>query len=112
MRTSSAPESIQSKTAWLRASSSSRVRMYAQAGAREEERPLLIEDLRIDGRDRAAGLAVEHHVAARLQAIEALVEGGLAHRVIDDLDARAAGEPFDLGLEVGLRVEDDLVGAS
>ena len=49
---------------------------------------------------------------ARLQAIEALVEGGLAHRVIDDLDARAAGEPFDLGLEVGLRVEDDLVGVS
>ncbi len=103
---------IQEKRLSARHRSSSRVAVYwREGGAGQEEAAFLVEDLGVDGRHGAAGRAEEHHVAARAQHVEAAVEGVLAHRVVDDVDALAARDALRLLDEVLLGVEDDLVGA-
>src|SRR5438093_12952997 len=86
--------------------------VVVEARARQEERALGVERLRIEGPDRAARLAVERHHAARRQAVEPLVERGLTDRVVHDLQPLAVGESLHLGLEILLRVENDVRGAS
>src|SRR5258705_10478339 len=66
-------------------------RVVAEAGPRQEERALGVEDLRIDLPDGAARLTVERDQPPRSQAVEALVPRGLAHRVVDHLYALAVG---------------------
>ncbi len=56
-------------------------------------------------------MAEQDHHATRLQAIDALHEGGVAHAVVDHLDALAAGQALDLSHHVLLAVQDHLVGA-
>ena len=73
--------------------------------------PFPLSTLRIERRHRAARLPEQHQHAARRQAIQALVERRLADRIVDDLNALAAGDPLDLFLEVLARVEHDVVGA-
>ena len=85
--------------------------MVDQAGTRHEQRALLRQLERLDGGDRSAGVAEEHHHSSRLERVHASFPSRLAHRVVDHIDAGAIGEPFDLSLEVLLRVKDHLVGA-
>lgn len=71
-----------------------------------------LERLRREGRDvervgRSAGAAVEDEVAEGRQAPEPLLEGRLADRVQDQIDAAAVGEPADLVGEALRRVVDD-----
>ena len=80
-------------------------------GPGNEQRTFAAELNEIEGRNRAAGSAEEHQHPARAQAVEALLKGRLAHRVVDHVNALAAGEPLDLRLEVLLGVENHLGGA-
>ncbi len=89
----------------------SRGRVMKQRWPREEDRALLHQHDRVDARRRPARPAEQHHHAAHPQAVQAFLERGLADRVIDDVDAASAGQALDLGFEVGLRVEDHVVGA-
>src|SRR5579885_1189040 len=59
----------------------------------------------------ASGAAVEHEMAERREALEALVEGGFADRVEYEIDAAPRGQPQGLDREIVLFVIDDLVGA-
>src|SRR5439155_18168035 len=68
--------------------------------ARQVERALLIQDLRVDRRDRAARLSEENHHSAASETVQALLEGGLSDRVVNDLDAFSAREFLDFGLEL------------
>jgi hypothetical protein len=86
--------------------------VVVEARAGQEQRALRAEDLRIEGADRAARLAVERHHAARRQAVKALVERRLTDRVVDDLQPLAVREALHLGLEILLRVENDVRGSS
>src|SRR5947199_2809633 len=86
--------------------------VMVEARAGQEQRALRVEGLRIEGTDRAARLAVERHHPARRQAVEALVERRLTDRVVDDLQPLAVREPLHLGLEILLRVENDVRGSS
>ncbi len=80
-------------------------------GTRQVQRAFGVQHLGIERRHGAAGLAEEHQIAARAQAVEALLEGGLAHGVVDDVHAAAARQAARLGGEIGLGVADHLVGA-
>src|SRR5262249_11165699 len=80
--------------------------------ASHEQRSLGIEHSQIEWPDGAARLAVERHHPPRRQAVESLVERRLPDRIVDDLKPLAVGEPFHLGLEVLLRVEDHVRGPS
>src|SRR5262245_38165610 len=80
-----------------------------EARAREEERALGVQHLRIELAHWSAGRPVEHHVATRREAVEAFLERVVADRVVDDLEPLATGEPLHLGLEILARVEDDVV---
>src|SRR5262249_12933519 len=71
-----------------------------------------VEDGRIDGGYRPARLAEQHHHAAGPDHLEALLERCLAHRVIDNVHAAAAGQALDLDLEVLGRVDDRLAAQS
>ncbi len=82
-----------------------------ERGPGDEERAFAAELDQVEGRHRAAGCAKESQHAARAQAVEAPLKGGLAHRVVDHVDALAAGEALDLGFEVLLGVEDHVGGA-
>src|SRR5207244_2523074 len=73
-----------------------RRRVVRERGARQEERAFPAQELRVERAHRAARLAEERHRAARGQRVEPLLEGGAADRVVDDLDALAAGEAPDL----------------
>ena len=79
--------------------------------AGEEERSLAIEDLRIDGRHRAARGAEEHHHPAGRETLEALVEGGPPHRIVDHLQPAATRQALHLGDEILLGVENDVAGS-
>src|SRR3989338_11622775 len=82
-----------------------------QGRPRDKERSLLGELSELERRDRPAGVAEEHEVSAWPQAVEALFESVLAHRVIDDLDSRAVREPLHLCGKVSFGVKDHLVRA-
>jgi len=84
--------------------------VVAQRGARQEERALGVEHLRVERGDRAAGCAKEHHHATPAQAVEPLHEGGLSHTIVDDVHAGALREALHLSLEVDLGVADDGIG--
>ena len=56
-------------------------------------------------------MPVDHHDAARAQAVQALGEGRLANAVIDHVDAATIREPLHLLGEVHLGVEDRRAGA-
>ena len=43
--------------------------------------------------------------------VQALLEGGGANGVVDDIDTFAVGQPFGFGFEVLFGVEDDFVGS-
>src|SRR5579875_2919584 len=79
-----------------------------QGRAREEERALRTEDVRVDRADGPARRPEHHHVAADAQRVEAFLERRFPDRIVDALDALAVGEPFDLGFEILLDVIDDL----
>ena len=81
-----------------------------QTRARHEQGAPGVQDPEIERPDRAARLTVEHHHPARRDAVEALLEGGLADGVVVDLHALAVGQPLHLGHDVLLRVEDHVVG--
>ena len=51
-------------------------------------------------------MTAQHHIAARAQAVQALVECGLADRIVDHVHTFAARQPFRLGFEILLGVED------
>src|SRR5205814_8675775 len=82
-----------------------------QARAREKERALGVEDLGIDHADGPARLAEERDHATDRAAVEAALPRVLADRVVDDLQALAAGDALHLGRDVLLRVVNRLVGA-
>ena len=82
-----------------------------EGGAGDVERAHGREADEVEGRDGAGGCAEEDEGAAGLERGEGGFKGGLADGVVDDGDALAAGEVFDLGGEVGLGVEDGFVGA-
>src|SRR5918998_2635618 len=84
--------------------------VLGQGGTRQEEAALLVKGLGVEGGDLPARPAEEDHVAARLQAVEGLVEGVLAYGVVDHVHA-LAGDALRLGGEVLLFVQDHLVGA-
>jgi hypothetical protein len=85
--------------------------VVAERGAGDEERAHGRETDEVEGRHGAAGSAEEHQHATGLEALERLIEGGFAHRVIDDGKAFAVGDALYLVDEVLLGVEDHLVGA-
>src|ERR687894_582350 len=84
-------------------------RVMGERRAGDVEAALLVEDLWVEGRDLPARPAEEDHVAARIQAIQALVEGVPADGVVDHVHALAAGDAVRLLGEVLLPVEDHLV---
>src|SRR5918998_653322 len=85
--------------------------VLGQGGTRQEEAALLVQGLGVEGGDLPARPAEEDHVAARLQAVEGLVEGVLPDGVVDHVHALAAGDALRLGGEVLLFVQDHLVSA-
>jgi hypothetical protein len=80
-----------------------------ERGAGDEEGAHGGEADEIEGRDGSAGSAEECEEAAGAQALERLLEGGLANGVVYDCEALVVGQGFDLRGEVLLGVEDDLV---
>src|SRR5262249_53396224 len=88
-----------------------RRRIGAEIHPGEIEAALGAEQARIDWRDRTTGLPVDHHHAARAQAVQALGEGRLADTVVDHVDATAIGEPLHVRSEIALGVEDHIVGS-
>src|SRR5574337_1807792 len=82
-----------------------------QVGTGQIQGPFGAEHLGVQRRHRPTGLAVEHEVAARLEAVQALVEGGLPDRVVDYVDALAIGQALGFRFEVYLRIEDYLISA-
>ena len=88
-----------------------RQHVMRKAGPREEQRTFLIEDRRIEWRNRSAGLTEQRHRTARTQRVEAFLECRDANGVVDDIDAFVVGQPFCFCFEVLLRVEDYFVGA-
>src|SRR5437016_11876253 len=67
--------------------------------------------MRVKWGDRPARLTKEHHYPTQAQAVEALIERGLTNRIVDNMNPLVVREPLDLGLEIDLCVEDDLVRA-
>ena len=82
-----------------------------ETGARQVERPLGIQDVGVYWRDGPAGLAEQDHHAPALQTIQTLVESFAAHRIVHHMDALPLGQLFDLGLKVGLLVQNDVIGS-
>src|SRR5262245_63028563 len=82
-----------------------------EARARHEQRAPVVEHLEIERGHGPARGAEQGHEPARPEAGEPLVERRRADTVVHHVDAAAAGDAFDLGLEVLLRVQDDVVGA-
>src|SRR5262245_32965535 len=60
-------------------------RIVHQTRTRDEQGALGAELRQIECWHRAAGLAVEDHIATRRQTIEPFLEGGLGDRIIDHL---------------------------
>src|ERR1035438_2407449 len=85
--------------------------MVRQARPGEEERTLGVQDVGIEGRNRAAGLPEKRQHAAGAQRAQTLGKGGGAHRVVHHVDAASTGEPAYFGLEILVRVKDDFIGA-
>src|SRR5580765_3496692 len=85
--------------------------MVSEGRPREEDRPFRIEGLWIYRWNGATRRAEERHQSAGAQAIETLVEGRFADRIVDDVHATAAGQPFYFLLEVLFGVPDHFVGA-
>src|SRR5205823_7492642 len=88
-----------------------RRRVRAEIHSSEVEAALVTEQTRINRRDRAAGLPIDHHRAARAQAVQALGESRLADAVVDHVDAVTVCKPLHLFGEVDLGVEDRLAGS-
>ena len=65
-------------------------------GPGQEQRALAIEQCGLEWGHRPTGGAEESHEPAGAQAVEALVKGGLAHRIVDHVYAFAAGETLHL----------------
>lgn len=105
------PARIQPRTSSALDVSSSLVTIVKQGRAGQIKRALRVQDCRIERWNRAARLAEEDHHAAAGQRVETLVERSPAYPVIHHLDAPSGGEAPDLGREVLLVVEDDLVGS-
>src|ERR1035438_3223270 len=82
-----------------------------QPGPGEEERALGAEDGGIEGRNRSARLAEQRQQAARAQRVEALLESGPGHRIVDHVHAAAGGEALDPSREILLGIEDGFVAA-
>src|SRR5438034_9128844 len=82
-----------------------------ETGAGQVERSPGIEDVGVYWRDGPAGLAEEDHHAAALQTIQTLVESLPAHRIVHHMDTLPIGQLFDLGLKVGLYVQNDVIGS-
>ena len=82
-----------------------------EGGSGDEEGAELREADEVEGRDGAGGTTEEGEKSAGLETEEGLVEGGLADGVVDDGEAFAGGEVFDLVGEVGPGVENGVVGA-
>ena len=96
----SPPDWTQSRTSVERFSSSFlSAHVVGQPGAGEVEGSRA-QTARVHGRRGAAGLSVQHHVAAAGQAADALVEGGLANGIVHHVDALAVGGALDLLSEV------------
>ena len=76
-----------------------------------EQRAQPAEPLDVKRSREAARLPVGHHVPQRRQAVQALVEGVLAHRIVGHLHTRPTGDALDLGQEILLGVNDNLIGA-
>src|SRR5437870_269207 len=85
-----------------------RRRVRAEIHPGEVEAALGTEQARVDRCDRTAGLPIDHHGAARTQAVQALGEGRLTNTVIDHIDATPVRESLHLLGEVDLGVEDRL----
>src|SRR5207253_8171171 len=80
-----------------------------QGRARQIQRALLIQDLRVDRADGTAGLAEESHQTSADQAVQALLERGFPDRVVDDVYAPPVGDAPDLRLEVLGSVVDRVI---
>src|SRR5208282_4720810 len=85
-----------------------------QRRPRQKDRSLLRQHQRIKRRDRPTRPTIEHHHAARTQQIQTLVECRFPYRVIDDIDALAAGaffgdQAFRLRLKIHLRIKNYVV---
>lgn len=65
----------------------------------------------IEGRNWTARSSEENERAAWPEAGEGLIEGGFADRVVDDGQAATCGEALYFGSEIGLGIEDDMMGA-
>src|SRR5271155_2300720 len=71
-----------------------------------EERSALIEELQIEGGNGSARCAEEHEIAARAQRREAFLPGGLADRIVDDVDAFAVRQTARLRVKIFSRIID------
>ncbi len=106
------PSAIQAKISSVRAHKFAAVGdVMVETGAREIKRFAEQKFAGIDRRDEPACFAVEHEHAARAQRIHAANIRVEADGIIDHVDAAAVGVTLDRGLEVLLRVDDDVVGA-
>src|SRR5208337_2895443 len=83
-----------------------------ERGPSEKERSFAVEQAGIEGRNGAAGGAKQCQQTARVQTIEAALESSFTHRVVDHVDALAAREALDLGLEILVGVENHVGGSS
>ena len=77
-----------------------------------KERTLFLQRHEIERRDVAAGLAVDHEIAAGGETVQAGLEGVFADLVVHDIDPAAGGDAAGFFGDVGLGGHDDLVGAS
>src|SRR5580700_5665313 len=91
------------------------VRVFFEVGtsvrAGEKYRSLFLQLHKIKRRHIPAGLAIDHEISARCQAIEARVKCVSADAVVNHADASPAGDPSRFLRSVRLRGNDDLIRA-
>src|SRR5260370_37575497 len=81
----------------------------ARGGSSEAQRNLRRQFAGMKRWYRAARLAEEDEVAARLETVEALVESGSADGIVNHVHALAAGDFFHLREKIRLRVENKVI---
>src|SRR5205814_10566201 len=70
----------------------------------QKKRSLLRQENRINRRDRPARPPKQCHHAAGSQHVKTLVKGGLAYRIVNNINTLPAAQTLALALEVAFRI--------